>query len=79
MSKNMSNLALYISHWVSTEVLHFDHLSAHLPGDANWVRQMEWKHERRLIPFEGFDRKGNLQAQFWGLSGVPSEITTVCC
>lgn len=46
--------------WVSTEVLHFDPLSAHLPGEANWVRQMEWKHERRLIPFEDFDGKRNL-------------------
>lgn len=46
---------------VSSEVLHFDPVSAHLPGEANWVRQMEWKHERRLIPFEDFDGKRNLR------------------
>lgn len=47
--------------WVSTEVLYFDPVSAHLLGDANWVRQMEQKHERRLIPFEDFDSGRNLQ------------------
>lgn len=46
---------------VSAKVLLFDPVSAHLAGEANWVRQMEWKHERRLIPFEDFDDKRNLQ------------------
>lgn len=48
-------------HWVSAEVLHFDTISAHLPGDANWIRQMEWEFKRRLIPFEDFESERNLQ------------------
>lgn len=53
--------------WVSTEVLHFDPVSAHLPGGANWVRQMEWKHERSLIPLWGFWR----QEKIYGDLGSP--------
>lgn len=47
-------------HRVSTEAPHFHPSSAHLPGEANWVRQMEQRHEIRLIPFEDFDGKRNL-------------------
>lgn len=39
----------------------FNPVSVHLPGEANWVRQMEQKHESILIPFEDFDDKRNLQ------------------
>jgi len=61
---------------MSTEVLHFDPVSPHLPGEANWVRQMERKHERILIPFKGFDGEINLE-RLKGLPDVSAEISAV--
>lgn len=39
-------------------------LTAYLPREANWVRQMEQEHERCLIPFEDVD--GERNPQQWG-------------
>lgn len=53
-------------------------LSAYLPREANWVRQMEQKHERCLIPFEDVDGERNPQNKGVSISVVKCIVCFAC-